>query len=91
MAKVNTSIERRQFLLGMGIFFGVFCLSYLWVLYITPLASSAASLYALSVFGVGVAASVVLIFTRHSLVGLGGSLATILFVVFFAFTWPWLH
>jgi hypothetical protein len=38
-----------------------------------------------------VGASVIMIFTRHSLVGLGGSLATILFVVMFAFTWPLMH
>jgi hypothetical protein len=80
--------ERRQFLLGMGIFFGVFLLSYVWVLYITPIPYTAAGLYALFSFLAGVLASVVLIFSRHSLMGLGGSLASVLYVVFFAVTWP---
>jgi len=80
--------ESRQFWLGLGIFFGVFLLSYIWVLYVTPIPYTAAGLYALIAFLVGVAASIVLIFTRHSLMGLGGSLASILYVVFFAVTWP---
>jgi hypothetical protein len=91
MAKADTSRERKQFWLGLGTFFGGFLLSYLWVLFITPIPSSAAGLYALIAFVVGVAASIALIFSRHSLVGLGGSLAVILFVVFFAFTWPLFH
>jgi hypothetical protein len=91
LSKDEISKERRQFLTGMGVFFGVYLLSYIWVLYITPIPSSAAGLYALIAFAVGVAAAIGLIFSRHSLVGLGGSLATILFVVIFAFTWPHLH
>ncbi len=91
MRKVDTGWERKQFWVGMGSFFGVFLLSYVWVLFVTPLPSSAAGVYALSVFAVGVAAAIGLIFSRHSLVGLGGSLAVILFVVFFAFTWPLFH
>jgi hypothetical protein len=91
MAKADTGGERRQFWLGLGVFFGVFLLSYVWVLFITPIPSSAAGLYALAAFAVGVAAAIALIFSRHSLVGLGGSLAVILFVVFFAFTWPLFH
>lgn len=90
-SKQDISRERRQFLTGMGVFFGVYLLSYVWVLYLTPIPSSAAGLYALCAFAVGVAAAIGLIFSRHSLVGLGGSLATILFVVLFAFTWPLLH
>jgi hypothetical protein len=80
--------ERRDFLLGLGIFFGVYLLSYVWVLFIMPISVSAAGPYALIAFLAGVLVSVVLIFTRHSLVGLGGSLAAILYVVFFAVTWP---
>lgn len=91
ISKRELSREKKQFLLGLGVFMGVYVLSYVWVLYITPIASSAASLYALISFVVGVAAAIVLIFSRHSLVGLGGSLASILFVVLFAVTWPFLH
>ncbi|NTV53010.1 MAG: hypothetical protein HGA76_08375 [Candidatus Firestonebacteria bacterium] len=91
MAKADTRVERKRFLIGFFSFMGVFLLSYAWVLWITPILASSAGLYALVCFGVGVAASIGLIFTRHSLVGLGGSLASILFVVLFAFTWPLLH
>lgn len=87
--KKNSTVkaERRQFLLGLGIFSGVFLLSYIWVLFITPIPYTAAGLYSLITFLVGVSAALILIFTRHSLMGLGGSLAAILYVVFFAFTW----
>lgn len=85
---LNTKEEKRQFLIGLGGFFGVFLLSYIWVLFITPIPYTAAGLYALITFIVGVLASIVLIFTRHSLMGLGGSLAAIVYVVFFAVTWP---
>lgn len=85
--KVNTKEEKKQFLLGLGLFFGIFLLSYIWVLFITPIPYTAAGLYALITFMIGVMASVILIFTRHSLMGLGGSLAAILYVVFFAVTW----
>jgi hypothetical protein len=91
MAKLDTRLERNRFWLGFGGFFVVFLLSYVWILYIMPLPSSSAGLYALISFTVGVLVSIILIFTRHSLMGLGGSLATILFVVLFAFSWPWLH
>ncbi len=86
MAKVNTREERKEFLWGLMIFFGVFLLSYAWVLFVTPIASSAAGIYALVAFTAGVVASIILIFTRHSLMGLGGSLASILYVVLFAVT-----
>src|SRR5512140_3533416 len=91
LSKQEMSRERKQFMLGLGVFFGIFVLSYVWVLYITPIPSSAAGLYALITFTAGVAASIGLIFSRHSLLGLGGSLASILFVVLCAFTWPLLH
>jgi hypothetical protein len=91
MAKPSTGRERREFLIGLGSFLGVFLLSYAWVLFVTPIASSAAGVYALISFTLGVGAAIALIFSRLSLVGLGGSLAVILFVVFFAFTWPLFH
>ena len=91
ITKGEISRERKQFWRGMGIFFGVYILSYIWVLFITPIPSSAAGLYALLSFTVGVAAAIILIFSRNSLMGLGGSLATILFVVLFAFTWHLFH
>jgi uncharacterized membrane protein YccF (DUF307 family) len=91
MAKSDAKVERKRFLIGFISFLGVFLASYIWVLWITPIPSTAAGLYALICFGVGVGTSIVLIFTRHSLVGLGGSLASILFVVLFAFTWPLFH
>jgi hypothetical protein len=85
---IKASGERRQFLIGLGSFFGVYLLSYIWVLFITPIPYTSAGFYALLAFGTGILASVVLIFTRHSVMGLGGSLAAILYVVFFAVTWP---
>ncbi len=85
--KVNTKLEKKQFFMGFFTFLGVFLLSYVWVLFITPIPYTSAGLYALISFLTGVLASVVLIFTRHSLMGLGGSLAAILYVVFFAVTW----
>jgi hypothetical protein len=91
MGKSDTRVERKRFLIGFISFMAVFLLSYAWVLWITPIPATSAGLYALLCFGAGVGTSIVLIFTRHSLVGLGGSLASILFVVLFAFTWPLLH
>ncbi len=85
--KLNTKQEKKQFLWGFFIFLGIFLLSYVWVLFITPIPYTSAGMYALIAFLAGVLASVVLIFTRHSLMGLGGSLAAILYVVFFAVTW----
>jgi len=85
---IRATGERRQFLLGLGIFFGVYMLSYVWVLFIMPIPATAAGPYALIAFGAGILASIILIFSRHSVMGLGGSLAAILYVVFFAVTWP---
>jgi len=91
LSKGEISRERKQFLVGFLGFLGVFLLSYIWVLFITPIPSASAGLYALITFAVGVSVSIGLIFSRHSLMGLGGSLASILFVVLFAFTWPLMH
>lgn len=85
--KTNTKLEKKQFLLGLGSFFAVFLISYVWVLFITPIPYTGAGLYALITFLIGIIASVILIFMHYSLVGLGGSLAAILYVVFFAVTW----
>ncbi len=86
--RIKASGERQQFLLGLGIFFGAYMLSYIWVLFIMPISAAAAGPYALIAFVSGVLVSIVLIFSRHSVMGLGGSLAAILYVVFFAVTWP---
>ena len=91
MGKSDARVERKRFLIGFISFMGAFLASYAWVLWITPIPAASAGLYALLCFGIGVCASIVLIFTRHSLVGLGGALSSILFVVLFAFTWPLLH
>jgi hypothetical protein len=85
---IKSTGERRQFFLGLGTFFAVYLLSYVWVLFITPIPAAAAGKYALISFTLGVLTSIVLIFTRHSVMGLGGSLAAILYVVIFAVTWP---
>ena len=85
---IKSTGERKQFFLGLGIFFAVYLLSYVWVLFITPIPATAAGKYALFSFSLGVLASIVLIFTRHSVMGLGGSLAAILYVVIFSVTWP---
>lgn len=85
---IKATGERRQFLMGLGIFFGAYIISYIWVLFITPIPASAAGKYALFSFAAGVLASIVLIFTRRSVMGLGGSLAAILYIAFFAVTWP---
>ncbi|MBN1594599.1 hypothetical protein JW933_01600 [candidate division FCPU426 bacterium] len=86
--RIKSTGEGKQFLLGLGVFFGLYLISYVFVLFITPIPSALAGRYALITFTVGVLASIVLIFTRHSVMGLGGSLAAILYVVFFAVTWP---
>lgn len=88
MVKPDAKGEKKQFLLGLASFFAAFCLASIWVLYITPIPTSSAGLFALLAFTVGVLGSIVLILTKHSLVGLGGSLAAILFVVLFALLWP---
>lgn len=86
--KISWKREQRQFLFGLGSFFLVYILSFICVVWLTPIPYTAAGLYALIAFGTGVLASIVLIFSRHSLVGLGGSLAAILYVVIFAVVWP---
>ena len=91
MTNSDAKVERKRFLVGFISFLSVFLVSYIWVLWITPIPAASAGLYALICFGIGVGTSIILIFTRHSLVGLGGSLASILFVVLFAFTWPLFH
>ncbi len=91
MTKADTKIEQKRFIVGFVSFMAAFLLSYIWVLWITPIPSTSAGVYALICFAAGVGTSIIMIFTRHSLVGLGGSLASILFVVLFAFTWPLFH
>ncbi|MCD4814362.1 hypothetical protein K8S19_11805 [bacterium] len=86
--KIRATGERKQFILGLAIFMGIYLLSYIWVMFVMPIASTSAGSYALISFSVGILASVFLIFSRHSVMGLGGSLAAILYVVFFAVTWP---
>lgn len=54
LSKSELTRERKQFLGGLLGFMAVFLLSYAWVLYITPIPSSQAGVYALISFGVGV-------------------------------------
>jgi hypothetical protein len=88
---VGYSNSKKEFLLGMGLFFAGFLISYVFVTFIMPIPYNAAGIYAFFCFLAGVMASILLIFAKYSLVGLGGSLATILYVVIFAVTWPFVR
>ena len=86
--KADVRGEKRQFLLGMTFFFAVFLLSFIWIMFIMPIAYTWASQYAAIVFGAGILGAVVLIFMKRSLMALGGGLATIIYITLFAVTWP---